>query len=36
MEESHKVESCRKVILKVAQITEAEKHPNGDRLYILT
>lgn len=27
---------AEKVILKVAQITEVEKHPNGDRLYILT
>ncbi len=27
---------AEKVILKVARITEVEKHPNGDRLYILT
>lgn len=26
----------RKVILKVARITNVEKHPNGDKLYILT
>jgi len=26
----------RKVILKVARITEVEKHPNGDKLFILT
>lgn len=27
---------AEKVVLKVARITEVEKHPNGDRLYILT
>lgn len=26
----------QKVILKVARITEVEKHPNGDKLFILT
>ena len=26
----------QKVILKVARITDVEKHPNGDKLYILT
>ena len=26
----------QKVVLKVARITDVEKHPNGDKLYILT
>ncbi|HKM06840.1 MAG TPA: methionine--tRNA ligase, partial [Sphaerochaeta sp.] len=35
-EESLAAQFNRKVILKVARITEVEKHPNGDKLYILT
>ncbi len=35
-EESLAQEFNRRVILKVARITEVEKHPNGDKLFILT
>ena len=35
-EESLAEQFNRRVILKVARITEVEKHPNGDKLYILT
>ncbi len=35
-EESLAQQFNRRVILKVARITDVEKHPNGDKLYILT
>ncbi|HKL59458.1 MAG TPA: methionine--tRNA ligase [Sphaerochaeta sp.] len=35
-EESIAEQFNRRVILKVARITDVEKHPNGDKLYILT